>query len=105
MCIMWFVFLCLHTHSIHFGVSLPFLVTVFVCRYDPYSKVFSREYYDHEAMRALRFQAIDKARSAQRWGLIMGTLGRQGSPKVMEVRVCVSISTVYISRGHLRNGL
>ncbi|XP_037323308.2 2-(3-amino-3-carboxypropyl)histidine synthase subunit 1 [Pungitius pungitius] len=53
-------------------------------RYDPYSKVFSREYYDHEAMRALRLQAIDQARSAQRWGLIMGTLGRQGSPKVME---------------------
>ncbi|CAM9284490.1 unnamed protein product [Lampetra planeri] len=53
-------------------------------RYDPYSKVFSREYYDHEAMRALRLQAIDRARSAQRWGLIMGTLGRQGSPKVME---------------------
>uniref|UniRef100_A0AAQ4NQY8 2-(3-amino-3-carboxypropyl)histidine synthase subunit 1 n=1 Tax=Gasterosteus aculeatus aculeatus TaxID=481459 RepID=A0AAQ4NQY8_GASAC len=53
-------------------------------RYDPYSKVFSREYYDHEAMRALRLQAIDEARSAQRWGLIMGTLGRQGSPKVME---------------------
>lgn len=53
-------------------------------RYDPYSKVFTREYYDHEAMRALRLQAIDKARSAQRWGLIMGTLGRQGSPKVLE---------------------
>lgn len=55
------------------------------CRYDPYSKVFTREYYDHEAMRTLRLQAIDKARSAQRWGLIMGTLGRQGSPKVLEV--------------------
>ncbi|XP_041653733.1 2-(3-amino-3-carboxypropyl)histidine synthase subunit 1 isoform X2 [Cheilinus undulatus] len=53
-------------------------------RYDPYSKVFSREYYDHEAMRSLRLQAIDKARSAQRWGLILGTLGRQGSPKVLE---------------------
>ncbi|KAM4628206.1 2-(3-amino-3-carboxypropyl)histidine synthase subunit 1 [Polymixia lowei] len=53
-------------------------------RYDPYSKVFSREYYDHEAMRAIRLQAIDKARSAQRWGLILGTLGRQGSPKVLE---------------------
>ncbi|XP_070761907.1 2-(3-amino-3-carboxypropyl)histidine synthase subunit 1 isoform X1 [Enoplosus armatus] len=53
-------------------------------RYDPYSKVFSREYYDHEAMRALRLQAIDKARLAQRWGLILGTLGRQGSPKVLE---------------------
>lgn len=55
------------------------------CRYDPYSKVFTREYYDHEAMRALRLEAIDKARSARRWGLIMGTLGRQGSPKVLEV--------------------
>uniref|UniRef100_A0A8C5DXR3 2-(3-amino-3-carboxypropyl)histidine synthase subunit 1 n=1 Tax=Gouania willdenowi TaxID=441366 RepID=A0A8C5DXR3_GOUWI len=53
-------------------------------RYDPYSKVFTREYYDHEAMRALRLQAIDKARVAQRWGLILGTLGRQGSPKVLE---------------------
>lgn len=56
-----------------------------VCRYDPYSKVFTREYYDHEAMRALRLQAIDKARLAKKWGLIMGTLGRQGSPKVLEV--------------------
>uniref|UniRef100_A0A8C6KJ16 2-(3-amino-3-carboxypropyl)histidine synthase subunit 1 n=1 Tax=Nothobranchius furzeri TaxID=105023 RepID=A0A8C6KJ16_NOTFU len=53
-------------------------------RYDPYSKVFSREYYDHEAMRAFRLQAIDKARLAQRWGLVLGTLGRQGSPKVLE---------------------
>ncbi|XP_067364359.1 2-(3-amino-3-carboxypropyl)histidine synthase subunit 1 isoform X3 [Channa argus] len=53
-------------------------------RYDPYSKIFSREYYDHEAMRALRLEAIDKARSAQRWGLILGTLGRQGNPKVLE---------------------
>ncbi|XP_070295995.1 2-(3-amino-3-carboxypropyl)histidine synthase subunit 1-like [Salvelinus sp. IW2-2015] len=53
-------------------------------RYDPYSKIFSREYYDHEAMRSIRLQAIDKARSAKRWGLILGTLGRQGSPKVME---------------------
>nr|XP_055052605.1 2-(3-amino-3-carboxypropyl)histidine synthase subunit 1 isoform X1 [Misgurnus anguillicaudatus] len=53
-------------------------------RYDPYNKVFSREYYDHEAMRAIRLQAIEKARSAQRWGLILGTLGRQGNPKILE---------------------
>ncbi|KAF5904356.1 diphthamide biosynthesis protein 1, partial [Clarias magur] len=53
-------------------------------RYDPYSKVFSREYYDHEAMRANRLQAIEIARSAQRWGLILGTLGRQGNPNVLE---------------------
>lgn len=85
------------THIPFTSVSLCLFLSVFVQRYDPYSKVFSREYYDHEAMRALRFQAIDKARSAQRWGLIMGTLGRQGSPKVMEVRVCILISTVYMS--------
>ncbi|XP_048121408.1 2-(3-amino-3-carboxypropyl)histidine synthase subunit 1 isoform X4 [Alosa alosa] len=53
-------------------------------RYDPYSKVFSREYYDHQAMRAARLEAIDKARTAQRWGLILGTLGRQGNPKILE---------------------
>ncbi|XP_008423167.1 2-(3-amino-3-carboxypropyl)histidine synthase subunit 1 [Poecilia reticulata] len=53
-------------------------------RYDPYSKVFSREYYDHKAMRVSRLQAIDQARLAQRWGLILGTLGRQGSPKVLQ---------------------
>lgn len=76
-------------------MSLP--SSACIRRYDPYSKVFSREYYDHEAMRALRLQAIDKARTAQRWGLIMGTLGRQGSPKVMEVRVCILISAVYMS--------
>lgn len=67
------------------SVCLFPLLAVFVRRYDPYSKVFTREYYDHEAMRALRLQAIDKARSAERWGLILGTLGRQGSPKVLEV--------------------
>lgn len=61
-------------------------VVFHICRYDPYNKVFSREYYDHEAMRATRLQAIERARSAQRWGLILGTLGRQGNPKILEVR-------------------
>ncbi len=37
-------------------------------------------------MRATRLQAIESARSAQRWGLILGTLGRQGNPKILEVR-------------------
>ncbi|KTG00537.1 hypothetical protein cypCar_00012558 [Cyprinus carpio] len=53
-------------------------------RYDQYSKVFSREYYEHEAMRATRLEAIENARSAQRWGLILGTLGRQDNPKILE---------------------
>ncbi|XP_010386806.1 2-(3-amino-3-carboxypropyl)histidine synthase subunit 1 isoform X2 [Rhinopithecus roxellana] len=53
-------------------------------RYDPYSKVLSREHYDHQRMRAARQEAIATARSAKSWGLILGTLGRQGSPKILE---------------------
>ncbi|CAG8806439.1 36956_t:CDS:2, partial [Racocetra persica] len=53
-------------------------------RYDPYSKKFTRERYDHADMYALRKHAIDLAKKAKKFGLILGTLGRQGSPKVME---------------------
>ncbi|XP_044735339.1 2-(3-amino-3-carboxypropyl)histidine synthase subunit 1 [Chrysoperla carnea] len=53
-------------------------------RYDPYSKVFSREEYDHSSMRKVRSNAIEQAKSAKTFGLILGTLGRQGSSKVME---------------------
>nr|XP_003469582.2 2-(3-amino-3-carboxypropyl)histidine synthase subunit 1 isoform X1 [Cavia porcellus] len=53
-------------------------------RYDPYSKVLSREHYDHQHMQAVRQEAIATARSAKSWGLILGTLGRQGSPKILE---------------------
>ncbi|CAG8703825.1 11731_t:CDS:2 [Racocetra fulgida] len=53
--------------------------------YDPYSKKFTRERYDHADMYALRKHAIDLAKKAKKFGLILGTLGRQGSPKVMEV--------------------
>lgn len=53
-------------------------------RYDPYNKVLSREYYDIEQMHSLRKESIDRAKHAQKFGLILGTLGRQGSPKVLE---------------------
>ncbi|MBN3304610.1 DPH1 synthase, partial [Amia calva] len=53
-------------------------------RYDPYSKVFSREHYDHAEMQAVRKRAIETAQRARRWGLVLGTLGRQGSPKILE---------------------
>lgn len=53
-------------------------------KYDPYDKKFTQEFYDHEAMRKNRKIAIDKARRAKRFGLILGTLGRQGSTKVLE---------------------
>ena len=58
----------------------------FFSRYDPYSKVLSREHYDYQRMQANRQEAIATARSAKSWGLILGTLGRQGSPKILEVR-------------------
>lgn len=56
-----------------------------LCRYDPYSKVFSQEHYGHERMRRARQDAIRTAASARRWGLILGTLGRQGSPGILQV--------------------
>lgn len=51
--------------------------------YDPYSKKMTREYYDHSTMMNTRQSAISKAAKSKNWGLIMGTLGRQGSPKVL----------------------
>ncbi|CAG8555703.1 8744_t:CDS:10 [Funneliformis mosseae] len=53
-------------------------------RYDPYSKKFTRERYDHTEMHSLRKHAIYLAKRAKKFGLILGTLGRQGSPKVLE---------------------
>ena len=52
-------------------------------RYDPYAKAITRERYEHGKMHALRRSAIDTARSATRWGLVLGTLGRQGNPDVL----------------------
>ena len=56
-----------------------------VYRYDPYEKVFSQEYYDIDAMHHARQTAIQKALTAKKYGLILGTLGRQGNPKVLQV--------------------
>ncbi|XP_055594310.1 2-(3-amino-3-carboxypropyl)histidine synthase subunit 1 [Uranotaenia lowii] len=53
-------------------------------KYDPYEKKFTREHYDHAEMRRNRKKAIDASREAKKFGLILGTLGRQGSTKVME---------------------
>jgi 2-(3-amino-3-carboxypropyl)histidine synthase len=51
-------------------------------RYDPYGKVITAEGYDTEKMKANRLAAIQQASSAKTWGVILGTLGRQGSPKI-----------------------
>lgn len=56
-------------------------------RYDPYSKVFSKEYYDTEKMHSIRRNAIEKASQGKKYGVVLGTLGRQGSTKVLQVPV------------------
>ncbi|VDO01201.1 unnamed protein product [Rodentolepis nana] len=53
--------------------------------YDPYNKILTVESYDHARMRSMRKLAIEKAKSAKCFGIILGTLGRQGSPPVVEV--------------------
>lgn len=61
-------------------------------RYDPYTKRLQRELYDHAEMRRLRKKAIVDAQTtldatnsaAGAWGLVLGTLGRQGSTKVLD---------------------
>nr|XP_058973491.1 2-(3-amino-3-carboxypropyl)histidine synthase subunit 1-like [Pocillopora verrucosa] len=50
-------------------------------RYDSSSKVFSREYYDIDAMFQARKDAITTASRAKKFRLILSTLGRQGSSK------------------------
>lgn len=52
-------------------------------RYDPYSRKLTRETYDHKEMHELRRDAISSARKAKKWGLILGSLGRQGNPNTM----------------------
>lgn len=70
-------------------------------RYDPYSKKLTRERYNHTEMQTVRDNAIQMARKslavlsqnrystveegAPLWGVVLGTLGRQGSFKQLQV--------------------
>ena len=53
-------------------------------RYDPYGKVFSHEEYETQLMHDIRSKAISEAASSKCVGLILGTLGRQGSCKILD---------------------
>ncbi|KAF6160448.1 hypothetical protein GIB67_019217 [Kingdonia uniflora] len=53
-------------------------------RYDPYLGVLFLEEYDHEGMKSVRKNAIIKAREAKNWGIVLGTLGRQGNPRILD---------------------
>lgn len=58
--------------------------TVRALRYDPYGKTMTSEGYDTAEMQATRMRAIGRARHAKRWGVVVGTLGRQGNPRVVD---------------------
>jgi 2-(3-amino-3-carboxypropyl)histidine synthase len=77
-------------------------------RYDPYSKKLTRERYNHREMRVARSDAVVAARKsigdiahkasavdtsageAPAWGVVLGTLGRQGSFRQLQVRALIS---------------
>lgn len=51
-------------------------------RYDPYMKTITIEGYDIPKMKQVRWKAITAMQEANSVGLILGTLGRQGSPQI-----------------------
>ncbi|RLN45831.1 hypothetical protein BBJ28_00007632 [Nothophytophthora sp. Chile5] len=53
-------------------------------RYDPYPKVLTIEKYDLPQMMKIRRAAIDQSKSAKKFGIVLGTLGRQGNPTVLD---------------------
>ena len=65
--------------------------TIPAFRYDPYSKKFTRETYEHQDMRRVRGDAVRAGRKglldqgSGSWAVILGTLGRQGSLSVLHV--------------------
>lgn len=53
-------------------------------RYDPAEQTLTREGFAHNEMHEVRRGVIEKAKGAQCIGLVLGTLGRQGSSGVLE---------------------
>lgn len=59
-------------------------------QYNPYEKKLTSESYHHEEMHGLRKAAIAEASKSQSFGLVMGTLGRQGNPKLVDRLVALA---------------
>lgn len=59
--------------------------TLRALRYDPYSKLLTDEKYETEKMKSIRQNAIHRATEAsmKTFGIILGTLGRQGNPAIL----------------------
>jgi len=58
--------------------------TIPAYRYDPYQRVLTREEYAHKEMRSVRRRMVERAKEAMRFGIVLGTLGRQGNPAILE---------------------
>ena len=52
-------------------------------RYDPFTQAITHEHYEFEKMKFIRQKAMSIAKKATKWGIIQGTLGRQGNPHVV----------------------
>ena len=53
-------------------------------QYNPYSKTMTRERYETPQMLKQRKEAIGVARGASHFGIILGTLGRQGNVEILK---------------------
>lgn len=53
-------------------------------QYNPYSRKLTKESYGFELMVQNRSKAIDIARNSSCFGLIQGTIGRQGNPRIFD---------------------
>ena len=53
-------------------------------RYDPFTQIITHEIYEMDKMKKLREFAMRKAKLSKTWGIIQGTLGRQGNPVVVD---------------------
>lgn len=70
-------------------------------KYDPYDKQLTEELYDYDQMLAVRRAAVQKAANAGTFGIVLGTLGRQGSVKVTLFRLFSR--SLLISADHVRS--
>lgn len=48
-------------------------------QYNPYNMKMTEESYEHAQMHEIRYAEIVRARQAKKFGIVFGTLGRQGS--------------------------
>ena len=56
-------------------------------QYNPFTHYLSLEEYDYDLMKKIRFGQIEKFKKCNYFGIIFGTLGRQGNPVILK-RLC-----------------